>query len=663
MKKMKIGIDLGTTNSVVAYFDNGTIEYLRFRNRESLSSVMLYKDEKVIIGEMAKKKAVAYPKNFIKSSKTFMGDNEKIWDIEDKSFTPTDVATEILKEIKKNLEKKFSDVSEFVAVITVPAYFTSTQIDETKKAGEKAGFIIKQIITEPVAAAVAYGFEDEVNQKLFIVDIGGGTFDTSILKVSNESFETLNIDGDNKLGGDDFDNYILEYLLKHIRKEYGVNLASFEKSGIPEDEYVKAKQILVTKSEEIKKELSEYEEVEVEISNLLSGYNLSTKTTREEFEDISSLTIDKIKRIIKRTLENFQFSSDDIDKVVLVGGTSKIPIVREFVTELFGKPPYSDKPLDKLVAMGAAIVAEDDNSVKIKDIISHSLGIELVNNRFSPILKKNQNYPISHKEVYTTVMDFQTMLDINVYEGEDEDNVTNNDFYGGFSLENIEQAKAGIPQIEVTFEFDKNRILKVTAKDLNTGSSKSENIEIDKGQKKKITPEVKPFDIVLLIDVSGSMCGYPLEKAKEASEKMVSEMIDLNIHKVGLVEFESYARVISYLSNDKTKLLNSISQLFCKGGTDIADALNITREDVLARAENSKLVILVTDGGSSETPAINEATKLKNSNTRVVTIGVGSGVNKYLLENIASPSDYYQIDSIDQLADIFQKISSSIQKI
>jgi molecular chaperone DnaK len=663
MKKMKIGIDLGTTNSVVAYFDNGTIEYLRFRNRESLSSVMLYKDEKVIIGEMAKKKAVAYPKNFIKSSKTFMGDNEKIWDIEDKSFTPTDVATEILKEIKKNLEKKFSDVSEFVAVITVPAYFTSTQIDETKKAGEKAGFIIKQIITEPVAAAVAYGFEDEVNQKLFIVDIGGGTFDTSILKVSNESFETLNIDGDNKLGGDDFDNYILEYLLKHIRKEYGVNLASFEKSGIPEDEYVKAKQILVTKSEEIKKELSEYEEVEVEISNLLSGYNLSTKITREEFEDISSLTIDKIKRIIKRTLENFQFSSDDIDKVVLVGGTSKIPIVREFVTELFGKPPYSDKPLDKLVAMGAAIVAEDDNSVKIKDIISHSLGIELVNNRFSPILKKNQNYPISHKEVYTTVMDFQTMLDINVYEGEDEDNVTNNDFYGGFSLENIEQAKAGIPQIEVTFEFDKNRILKVTAKDLNTGSSKSENIEIDKGQKKKITPEVKPFDIVLLIDVSGSMCGYPLEKAKEASEKMVSEMIDLNIHKVGLVEFESYARVISYLSNDKTKLLNSISQLFCKGGTDIADALNITREDVLARAENSKLVILVTDGGSSETPAINEATKLKNSNTRVVTIGVGSGVNKYLLENIASPSDYYQIDSIDQLADIFQKISSSIQKI
>ena len=164
----------------------------------------------MIIGDMAKRKAVSNPNNFIKSSKTFMGDSSKIWDIEDKKFTPTDVATEILKEIKKTLDKKFSDISEIITVITVPAYFTSTQIDETKKAGENAGFTIKQIITEPVSAAVAYGFEDELNQKLFIVDIGGGTFDTSILKVSSKNFETLAIDGDNKLGGDDFDNHILE---------------------------------------------------------------------------------------------------------------------------------------------------------------------------------------------------------------------------------------------------------------------------------------------------------------------------------------------------------------------------------------------------------------------------------------------------------------------
>ena len=660
---LHIGIDLGTTNSVVAYFENNSIEYLRFRNQESIASVMLYKDGKITIGEMAKKKAVANPANFIKSSKTFMGNNEKIWQIEDKNFTPTDVATEILKEIKKNLIKKFPDITEIVAVITVPAYFTSTQIDETKKAGERAGFTIKQIITEPVAAAIAYGFEDELNQKLFIVDIGGGTFDTSILKVSNKKFETLAIDGDRKLGGDDFDNYILEYLLKHIRKEKGINLSSFEKSGIAEDEYIKAKQTLISKSEEIKKELSDYKEIEVEIPNLLSGYNLSTKITRDDFENISSITIETIKRTIRKTLEDSNHSSEDIDKVVLVGGTSKIPIVREFVTELFNKAPYSDKPLDKLVAMGAAIVAQDENSVTIKDIISHSLGIEIVNNKFSPILIKNQNYPISHTATYTTVIDFQESVNINVYEGEDEENLDNNDFYGGFSLNNIEKANAGIPQIEVTFEFDENRILKVTARDVRSGSSKSEEIEIDKGAKKKITPDIQPFDIVLVIDVSGSMCGYPLEKAKEACEMMVSEMIDLSIHRVGLIEFESYANTLSHLSNDIDLLKHSINQLSCKGGTDIADGLRESREVVLGNAENNKLVILVTDGGSSENPAIKESDKLKKDNTRVVTIGVGHGVNERLLENIASNDDYYQINSIDELSNIFKKISNSLKSM
>ncbi|MDQ7073995.1 MAG: Hsp70 family protein [Gammaproteobacteria bacterium] len=663
MKKLPIGIDLGTTNSVVAYLENSSIKYLRFRNQESISSVMLYKDGKVTIGSMAKKKAVSNPSNFIKSSKVFMGDSDKVWNIEDKVFTPTDIAGEILKEIRKMLDKKFPDVSRFVAVITVPAYFTSTQIDETKKAGEMAGFTIKQIITEPVSAAVAYGFEDELNQKLFIVDIGGGTFDTSILKVSNRDFETLAIDGDNKLGGDDFDNYILEYLLKHIRKERGVNLASLTKSGISEEEYNKSKQVLIAKSEEVKKELSEYDEVEVEISNLLSGYNLSTKISRVMFEEMASITIDKIKRTIKKTLDDSQHSSSNIDKVVLVGGSSKIPIVRKFVTELFGKAPYSDKPLDKLVAMGAAIIAQEDNAVNIRDIISHSLGIEVVDDKFSPILKRNDHYPISHTQTYTTTVDFQQSVDVNVYEGEDEDDVHNDEFYGGFALTNIEQAHAGVPQIEVTFEFDKNRILKITAKDLGSGSVKSENIEIDKGVKKKITPDLKPFDIALVIDVSGSMCGYPLEKAKEACTMMVSSMIDLNSHRVGLVEFDSYANTLAYLSNDRALLENAIANLSCKGGTDIADGLRETRQEVLVRSENRKLVILVTDGGSSENPAILESNRLKTEGARVVSIGVGQGVNEGLLENIASNGDYYQIDSIDDLENIFQKISSSLKVI
>jgi molecular chaperone DnaK len=660
---LEVGIDLGTTNTVVSYMVNGKIEYLKFKNRESLSSVMLYKDNKITVGEIAKKKSVIYANNYIKSSKTYMGDINKSWNIEDKTFSATDVAIEILKEVKKNLDKEFTNLTEIKTVITVPAYFKSTQIDETRQAGIKAGFSIKRIITEPVAAAIAYGFEDNVNQKLFIVDIGGGTFDTAILKVKNDSFKTLAIDGDNRLGGDDFDNHILEFLLGYIRKEQGVNLKSQSKSGLGEDDYNQAYQKLVTESENIKIELSQYNEIEIDIPNLFVGFNLSTKLTRAKFEEISKSSIDKIERIISKTLTDNSISANDIDKVVLVGGSSKIPIIREFVNKLFAKKPYSDKPLDKLVAMGAVIVAQNSDSVQIKDIISHSLGIELVNDKFSPILLKNQRYPISHQAIYTTVMDYQQFLDINVYEGEDELNVNNNDFYGGFTLDNIENAPAGIPQIEVTFEFDINRILKVTAKDLNTNSSKSENIDIDKGVKKKITPDIKPFDIALLIDVSGSMCGYPLDKAKEACNLMISTMIDLEIHKVGLVEFESYANTLAYLDNDMNKLKNAISKLSCKGGTDIAGGLRRTREDVLSNALNNKLIILVTDGGSSPQPAILEADILKKENTRVVTIGVGNGVNEQLLKNIASAQDYYKINSIDELKNIFQKISSSLQVI
>jgi len=660
---LKVGIDLGTTNSVVGYFENGKIEYLRFRNQESIPSVLLYQDSKVTVGDKAKRKSVMYPENFIKSSKTFMGDNNKTWNIEDRVFTPTDVATEILKEIYQTLTKKYSDVEKIEAVITVPAYFTSTQIDETKKAGENAGFEVKRIITEPVAAAIAYGFDDDINQKLFIVDIGGGTFDTSILDVKKDDFETIAIDGDAHLGGDNFDENILEFMLKHIRKEKGINLSNFEKSGLPMDEYTKAKQALVLKAEEVKKELSELDNVDIDIANLFSGYNLKTSITKDEFEEMNKRLFEEIEDIIKKTLRNSNLSTDEIDKVVLVGGTSKIPAIRKFVTNFFNKQPYSDKPLDKLVAMGATIVSNNEDSIQIRDIISHSLGIELVNKKFSIILPKNANYPIEKSDIYTTVIDYQTAIDINVYEGEDTENVDNNSFYGGFTLDNIEQALAGVPQIEVTFGFDKNRILKVTAKDLNTGSQKSEEIEIDKGSKKKITPTEQPLDICLVVDVSGSMCGTPLDKAKIACEKLVTEMIDLTIHKVGLVEFGGIAKKLAELSQNKNELTSAIKSMSCFGSTDMAGGIKTARKKVLDEATNKKVVILVTDGyPNSQWDTQQQADKLKQD-TRLITIGIGDGVDSSFLQNLASSyNDYYSGANFDELSSIFEKISSSLTK-
>jgi molecular chaperone DnaK len=478
--KIQVGIDLGTTNSVVAYMLDGRIEYIKFRNKDSIPSVMMYQNGKIIIGDNAKKKSNLYPENYIKSSKTHMGDMKKTWEIEDRSFTSTDVAKEILHEIKSAIEKVVKNTTEIEAVITVPAYFTSSQIDETKKAGELAGLIIKQIITEPVSAAIAYGFEDNINQKIFIVDIGGGTFDTAILEVKNQIFNTLSIGGDNNLGGDDFDQKILDILLKHIRQEKGINLSSLSKSGLDNEVYSKSYQTLLSKAEEVKVELSTQNEVQVSISNLFDNYNLELTITKPEFEEASSDILYKIKKEIKITLDVANLNPNQIDKVVLVGGSSIIPAIRDFIIEIFNKTPYSDKPLDKLVAMGAAITVTDENTVQINDIISHTLGTDLINDIFSPILPKNSKYPISLSKTYTTAYDYQKSMSILVYEGENE-NIKDNIYYGGFNLENIDYQKKGVPKIEVTFEFDKNRILHVTAKDLNTNSTNKQTIEINKG--------------------------------------------------------------------------------------------------------------------------------------------------------------------------------------
>ena len=480
MMKVQVGIDLCTTNSVASYMNHGKIEYIKFRNKESIQSVAMYQNGKFIVGDKAKKKANLYPENYIKSSKTYMGDISKTWSIEDREFSATDIAKEILLEIKSAIGKTISNTTEIEVVITVPAYFTSSQIDETKKAGEAAGLIVKQIITEPVSAAIAYGFEDEINQKIFIVDIGGGTFDTAILEVKNQIFNTLSIGGYNNLGGDDFDLKILNILLNHVRKNEGVNLSSLSKSGLDNETYSKVYQSLLHKAEEAKVELSEHNKVEVSIANLFDNYNLELTITRLEFEESADDILYKIKKEINTTLEDANLNPNEINKVVLVGGSSRIPAIRDFIIEIFNTTPYSDKPLDKLVAMGAAIAATDENTVQINDIISHSLGIKIVNERFSPILIKNSKYPVSLAKTYTTTDDYQEIVNIAVYEGED-DSIKNNKLYGGFELSDLEFAEKGVPQIEVTFEFDRNRILHVAARDLNTNSTNKQTIEINKG--------------------------------------------------------------------------------------------------------------------------------------------------------------------------------------
>lgn len=486
MAKATLGIDLGTTNTVCCRFDN-SLDFVKFKGKELLPSVLYYRDGKIIVGDSARKKAITYPENVIMSSKTYMGDDEKVWEIQDRRFTPTEVAENILKEVAKEAKRTYG-VDDCAAVITVPAYFTSKQYRETEKAAEAAGIEVIEILPEPMAASIAYGMDENENQKIFVIDLGGGTFDVSILTIDGNEFKTVNVDGDRKLGGDDFDQVLVELCLRQLRRETGINLSSLDKSGLDSKLYQQIMRKLQFECEKAKVELSAMEETEIIIPSLIpkdnGSVNFHLKVTREEFVDRSEELLDKIETIIKRCLNDADCSADEIDKVILVGGSSNILAVKSLVERLFHQKPYADKDLSKLVAIGAAIKATGDKTliknkiIKVTNILSHAFGIRIVNDRFSIILPKGTEYPCKLSDVYTTVCDYQEVVSIKIYEGEDTEDISNDFYYDEYEHSGIEQNRAGIPKIEVTFDFDKNRVLHVSSVDLKTGTKGNKDVKV-----------------------------------------------------------------------------------------------------------------------------------------------------------------------------------------
>ena len=486
MENVKLGIDLGTTNTVCCRLDN-TLEFLKFRGKELFSSVLYYRDGKVMVGDAARKKAITYPENVIMSSKTYMGEDDKVWEIQDQKFSPTDVAQHVLAEVVKEAKKTFG-AQNCAAVITVPAYFTSKQYRETERAAQAAGLEVIEILPEPVAAAIAYGMEENDSQDIFVIDLGGGTFDVSILHIDGNEFRTVGVDGDRKLGGDDFDQILVNLCLKKLRKEHGINLSTLEKSGLDSMVYQQALRNLKFECEKAKVELSALEETDIIVPSLIPQENTSLNfhmhITRQEFDDKCDDLLEHIEEVIYRCLKDTDCSADDIDKVILVGGSSNILSVKALVQNIFGKAPYADKDLSKLVATGAAIKAIGDKMlmkdkvIHVTNILSHSFGIEIVGDRYSIIIPKGTEYPCERSHVYTTTHDFQESVSIKIYEGEDEENIHNDYYYDEYDHDNIERDLAGKPQINVTFEFDKNRVLHVTSEDLVTKSSGSKKVKV-----------------------------------------------------------------------------------------------------------------------------------------------------------------------------------------
>lgn len=492
-----IGIDLGTTNSAVAYLVAGKPEVIANAegNRTTPSVVAIGKNDQRLVGQVAQRQRVTNAKNTIYGVKRLIGRKFEASEVQkdidlmpykivkanggvkvvmgDKEYSPEEVSAMILSKLKADAEAFLGEpVTE--AVITVPAYFDDSQRQATKDAGKIAGLEVKRIINEPTAAALAYGLEKKKEEKIAVFDLGGGTFDVSILELGDGVFEVKSTNGDTHLGGEDFDNRIVSYLIEEFKKESGVDLKG-DNAAI---------QRLKDEAEKAKKELSSTTEVDINLPFLTADAegpkHFETKLTRAKLEELVADLIEKTAEPCEKALKDAGLSASEINEIVLVGGMTRMPAVVEKVKKIFGKDPLKGVNPDEVVAIGAAIqggvLAGDVKDVLLLDVTPLSLGIETMGSVTTKLIERNTTIPTSKSEIFSTAADNQPQVEIHVLQGE-RGMAADNKSLGKFILDGIAPAPRGVPQIEVTFNLDANGILHVTAKDKGTGKEQSITIQ------------------------------------------------------------------------------------------------------------------------------------------------------------------------------------------
>ncbi len=472
-----IGIDLGTTNSCVAVMEGGEAAVIPNAEgaRTTPSVVAFTKEGERLVGEVAKRQAITNP-NTVVSIKRHMGTDYKV-DVDNKKFSPQEISAIILQKLKADAESYLGETVT-QAVITVPAYFNDSQRQATKDAGKIAGLEVLRIINEPTAASLAYGFEKEEDQTILVFDLGGGTFDVSILELGDGFFEVKATSGNNKLGGDDFDQVIIDYLVDVFKKENGIDLSK-DKMAL---------QRLKDAAEKAKKDLSGVLTTTISLpfitADATGPKHLEVSLTRAKFEELISGLVEKTMGPTRQALQDSGLTPNDINKVVLVGGSTRIPAVQEAIKKFTGKDPHKGVNPDEVVALGAAIQAGvltgDVKDVVLLDVTPLSLGIETLGGVFTKLIERNTTIPTSKSQVFSTAADNQTSVDIHVLQGERE-MAAYNKTLGRFQLTDIPPAPRGIPQIEVSFDIDANGIVNVSAKDLGTGKSQKITITSSSG--------------------------------------------------------------------------------------------------------------------------------------------------------------------------------------
>ena len=601
-----IGIDLGTTNSCVAVMEGGEAVVIPNRegNRTTPSVVGFKKDGERIVGETAKRQAITNPDRTVISIKRHMGTNHKTT-IDGKEYTPQEISAMILQKLKADAEE-YLGTSVTQAVITVPAYFNDSQRQATKDAGKLAGLEVLRIVNEPTVAALAYGLEKNEDQTILVFDLGGGTFDVSILELSDGLFEVKATSGDNRLGGDDFDEVIIDYLVSEFKKEQGVDLSK-DKAAV---------QRLKDAAEKAKKELSTVLTTTISLPfiTVVDGVpqHLELNLTRAKFEELSAGLVERTMGPTRRALQDSGLSTDKIDKVVLVGGSTRIPAVQEAVKKLIGKEAYKGVNPDEVVAVGAAVQAGvltgDVKDVVLLDVTPLSLGIETAGGVFTKMIDRNTTIPTSKSQVFSTYADNQTSVEIHVLQGE-RAMAADNKTLGRFMLGDIPPAPRGIPQIEVTFDIDANGIVNVSASDKGTGKSQKITItsssgltdeEIDKmvkeaernaeedRKRKELVEERNTADQLIytvektIKDLGDKVDASEIQKAEAAKDALKATLDSGNLDDIK-AKTEELSNIVQQLS---VKLYEQMGAQKQAGGADAGAAGGASDAGGSARKDN-----------------------------------------------------------------------------
>ena len=527
-----IGIDLGTTNSCVAVMEGGepTVIPNPEGARTTPSVVAFSKTGERLVGQVAKRQAVTNPDRTIISIKRDMGSDRKV-QIDDKAFSPQEISAMILQKLKADAEAYLGETVT-QAVITVPAYFSDSQRQATKDAGKIAGLEVLRIINEPTAAALAYGMDKDNDQKVMVYDLGGGTFDVSILEIGDGIFEVLATSGNNKLGGDDFDDRIMQWIAAEFKKDSGIDLTS-DKSAM---------QRLKEAAEKAKIELSGVSTTNINLpfitADATGPKHLDLTLTKAKFDELTDDLVEKTMEPVRKALSDAGLNPSQVDKILLVGGSTRIPAVQEAVKKLINKEPHKGINPDECVAMGAAIqagvLAGDVQDLVLLDVTPLSLGLETLGGVFTKLIERNTTIPTKKSQVFSTAADNQPAVDIHILQGERE-MAEHNKTLGRFQLSGIAPAPRGVPQIEVTFDIDANGIVHVSAKDLGTGNAQDITItastnlsddEIDKAVKEaeKFAEEDKKRKEAIDIRNNADSMVYQTEKIlKENGDKLPAE--------------------------------------------------------------------------------------------------------------------------------------------